>query len=489
MKTIAILVGVAQYASQPQLPCCTEDVKAMRALLEATGRFDAIEQIIDPTAEAFKAQLRSALDLNGSPCRELFFYFSGHGHEADGVFYFCASDFNGKQPNVTGLSGTDLYDLLRSASPALVTTVIDACHSGSPLIKRPAAILPLPKGEFSNFLQIASCLQSQMSSTGDPLSDFTESFCLAAISKEFGPIYYTDINAALRDRYIDDDERTPHFVTQMSGREMFVSNTRALDSFREQFEASWKSKSDQDFDAEEADVDASATSSEVAVAEDPSPPPTLTALLAAKEDQIAKPERVKDFTDLLFDTLIERMRQIDLSELFDLEIAESSDFDEKTSFAFMAKVLSKEERPDEFVTAAVKRSRKKRGPFELPSFALTALYSDDDWIENFDLTLNMRISRAQVHITLVPKYSSLQKFSLVVTCAPSLERCYVFASCTRLARTDWDRFAYEGPEVIRRWFRADWAKPNAWIIDDVLGRLDGAVQSYVASLTAKLQEE
>ena len=185
--------------------------------------------------------------------------------------------------------------------------------------------------------------------------------------------------------------------------------------------------------------------------------------------------------------MIARVREVDLAEVFDLEITESADFDEHTPVAFMTKTLSKEQRPDEFVTATVKRDRKKRGPLDFP-LALTGLYNDDDWIENFDLSLNMRLSRAQVLITLVPRFTAMQKFTLVLTCAPSLERCYVFASCTRLARTDWDRFAYEGPEVIRRWFRAEWTKSGAWIVDDVVERLQAAVQTYVASLTAKLQD-
>lgn len=486
MKTIAILVGVAQYATQPDLPCCVEDVKAVRALLDATARFDEIHEIVNPTAETLKERIRTALDMGGTPCRELFFYFSGHGYEADGVFYFCASDFIARQPNVTGISGADLHDLFRSASPGLVVTLIDACHSGSPLIKRLGNFHPVPKGEFSNFIQIASCLRSQMSSTGDPLSDFTESFCLAAISKDAGPVYYTDINAALRDRYIDDEEQTPHFVTQVSGREIFVGDTRSLDAFRERFENEWRSKMTPSPDAENHEDRPAPSLAEVPL-EAERPQQTLASILAARESQIAGPDEVKAFIDALLDQLIARVREVDLAEVFDLEITESADFDEDTPVAFMTKTLSKEPRPDEFVTATVKRDSKKRGPLDF-SLALTALYTDFDWVENFDLSLNMRLSRAQVMITLVPRFTAMQKFTLVLTCAPSLDRCYVFASCTRLARTDWERFAYEGPEVIRRWFRAEWTKPSAWIVDDVVGRLQAAVQTYVASLTAKLQD-
>ena len=301
-------------------------------------------------------------------------------------------------------------------------------------------------------------------------------------------MYYTDINAALRDRYIDDAERTPHFVTQVSGREMFVANTRSLDTFRERFKKEWRSKVTRHPDAESHEDESDTASVEVALITTESPPQTLASILATKEAHIAKPDKVKAFIDALLDQLIARVREVDLAEVFDLEVIEAADFDSHTPVAFMTNILSKEQRPDEFVTATVKRDRKKHSPLTFSS-ALIGLYSDDDWVENFDLSLNMRLSRAQILITFVPRFTAMQKFTLVLTCAPSLERCYVFASCTRLARMDWDRFADEGLKVFRRWFRAEWNNSVAWIVDDVVGHLQTAVETYLASLTAKLQDE
>ena len=56
--------------------------------------------------------------------------------------------------------------------------------------RTPSHIGTLKKGAFKNILQIASCLDSQSSLTGDPLSLFTEKFRGAALRKTEGVVYY-----------------------------------------------------------------------------------------------------------------------------------------------------------------------------------------------------------------------------------------------------------------------------------------------------------
>src|SRR5690606_1645688 len=112
------------------------------------------------------------------------------------------------------------------------------------------------------------------------------------------------------------EERTPHFVTQVSGREMFVADTRSLDTFRERFENEWRSKITRSPDAENHEDESDTASVEVARVEAESPPQTLASILAAKESQIAKPDEVKAFIDALLDQLIARVREVDLAEVF-----------------------------------------------------------------------------------------------------------------------------------------------------------------------------
>src|ERR1019366_1641737 len=132
----------------------------------------------------------------------------------------------------TGLSISELHVLLRTPEADLVVKVIDACNSGALLIKSDGSFLPVNKQGFKNLIQISSCLDSQNSLTGDPLSVFTEKFRAAALRKLDGEVYFTDIIYALRDEFLQDDYQTPFFVAQGTGREQFVGNAKRLDGLR-----------------------------------------------------------------------------------------------------------------------------------------------------------------------------------------------------------------------------------------------------------------
>jgi len=59
-------------------------------------------------------------------------------------------------------------------------------------------------------------------------------------------------------------------------------------------------------------------------------------------------------------------------------------------------------------------------------------------------------------ITFSPKFVALKQFVLVVTCAPSLERCYVVEMLTQHALVNWGVFDPDGLEVVRRWYKMNW---------------------------------
>ena len=75
--------------------------------------------------------------------------------------------------------------------------VVDACYSGALLVKADGSFLPTSKNGFKNLIQIAACLDSQNSLTGEPFSIFTEKFRTAALRKLDGPVYYSDIVSVL----------------------------------------------------------------------------------------------------------------------------------------------------------------------------------------------------------------------------------------------------------------------------------------------------
>ena len=157
----------------------------MQELLAATDRFSVIEVIENAHADSIKTQIRSEISRHQS-VGELFFYFTGHGCQRDDEFYYCATGFDHKHPNTTGISTTELHDLLRMAKADLVVKVVDACNSGTVLVKSGEGFISKQRQDFKKFIQISSCLDSQDSLTGNPLSMFTEKFRESALPKTEG---------------------------------------------------------------------------------------------------------------------------------------------------------------------------------------------------------------------------------------------------------------------------------------------------------------
>ena len=228
MANLAILIGNSEYETLSKLPCCEADVLAIKELTEATEKFASIELILNSTSSQLKDRIRQAF-VNHKPIGEVFLYFTGHGFLHDAEFFFCATNVDSKRPNETGLSNSDLHTILRSLNADLVVNVIDACNSGTLLVKSDRSFLPTGKHGFKNIIQMASCLDSQNALTGNPLSVFTEKFRAAALRKTEGVVYYTDIIDALCDEFLDSDSQTPHFVSQGTGREQFVETARRFD--------------------------------------------------------------------------------------------------------------------------------------------------------------------------------------------------------------------------------------------------------------------
>ena len=112
--------------------------------------------------------------------------------------------------------------------------------------------------------------------------------------------------------------------------------------------------------------------------------------------------------------------------------------------------------------------------------------TSDESTETWDLELNMRMERAQLRITLTPRYSVLQRIILVVSCAPSLERCYVFELATRHPRTDWDSFAVDGVEFTRRWYKELWTSDPGPLIDKIVAKLVSDVEALIEETTNRL---
>ena len=439
MPSIAILVGNTDYRALNKLECCAADVAAMQELLAATEKYETIEIIENTDANDLKGKIRAAIDKVKSPA-ELFFYYTGHGYSYEDEFFYCATNFVSNRPNETGLSTTELHTLLRLCNAEVVVKVADACNSGTHLIKSDIGLTPQNKQGFKNLIQISSCLDTQSSSTGHPLSLFTEKFRNAALSKSEGVVHYMDVIGALRDQFIDSDGQIPFFVQQGTGREEFVDDAHKLDKVREAVKQ------------RQAAIVHALTTPELAP---PAPTPTLAELLSSAEAKLVNPELMSNFVATFFDRLKDQLQRADFSDFFQIDFAEHDKFREPTANRFITEILLREKRPDNFVTAEFSRKRRRTNPLfgSAMALAVSGLYSDEEYVEMYDLYLNCKMTRAQLRVTLTPKFSMLQRIILVITCAPSLEICYVFEVATQHMLHDFGKYDEDGTKAVQRWYK------------------------------------
>jgi hypothetical protein len=473
MPDIAILVGNSVYRSLAELDCCRADVAAMRELLDATQKYETIEIIENADANDLKSRIRGVVEKAKSPA-ELFFYYSGHGYSHEEEFFYCAANFDSGRPNETGLSTADLHTLLRLANADLVIKVADACNSGTHLVKAEIGLTPQNKQGFKNLIQISSCLDTQSSLTGHPLSLFTQKFHNAALSTTEGVVYYTDVIAALRDQFIGNDAQIPFFVSQATGRELFTDDAHKLDKLRDALR--------------QREAAATATALIVTEATQPAASPTLAELLSSAESHIVTPDIMSGFVDTFFDDLKDRLTKADFAEFFQLEFAEHDDFREQTAKRFIIEILSREKRGDNFVTADISRERRRTNPFgsAIAMAAAGLLYNDEQFVEMYDLELNCKMSRAQLRVTLTPKFSTLQRIVLVITCAPSLETCYVFEVATQHMLHDFGKYDMDGTKAVQRWYKFDWDESTGGVVGRISDALAGLVKSHIENAAKRL---
>jgi hypothetical protein len=475
LTSIAILIGNAAYEHENDLACCTEDVRAMTALVEATGRFDSIHAQTDMDADAMRDLLRSTL----SPAAghdEIFFYFSGHGAQIGGELYYCGTTFDGGRPNETGVSHSEALNLLRPSTPKLLVKVIDACYSGALLVKSGMPAHPVAKDGFRNILQFSSSKDDQTSWGGERLSAFTRAFLEASVRKTDGTVYYTDIANTLRDDFLENDDQTPFFFNQGTGREALVSDATVLASFRDRLATEWGISTSLGPDLASP------------VANPPSAAPTFQELLDRAEQRMTSPEGANALIGKIFDGVIAKFDASGFASIFEKDVSEHSDYREPTAEDFMIRVLARETRPDRLVTAEIERTKKRTSPWDIGAAAL-AMAMNPEWTEEYTLSLNCSLDRAQLLVSLTPRYRSLQRLKLVISCAPSLDHCYLFEIVTLHPRTDWEKFSSSGTEAVRRWYKMEWSQSVDHVVQKICDGLTKSVQDHITATAKRLSGE
>lgn len=473
--SIAILIGNTKYDNCADLPCCKNDVEAFESLVKCTSRFDEVYKLTNLTGEQMRDELRDRLNIE-KKYDEVMFYFSGHGDRIENELFLCGTDFTKEKPNNTGLPLGIMHELVRGVSPVLFTKILDACYAGEGLIKSDYE-LPLPKG-FERVVQFSSSLASQTSLAGENLSGFTEAFLRASIEREEGAVFYTDIVSKLRDNYLRNDEQTPFFVSQGHGRDRLIDDASALGPLRKLLK-SFEPQIGEDISSQDVDVDG--------LPESDGRELTPIEKLKELDESFIDEDSANVFIDSLFSGVVDRFKVSRFSEFFEVSSTETSYYEDPPAHDFMVRVLSKEDRPDEFVTAKSRRKKKQSSNLLNIASGLEDLYNPS-WTTQYDLNLNCTLSKAQFKLTFEPTTRSLQKLRLTLSVAPSLKYCYLFEILTKHQRTDWTSFDKEGDEVLRRWYKLEWGEELDYLLNKVTEALEEAVENHIESVVRKIED-
>jgi len=458
---VAILVGNTQYSNLGALDCCEQDLIAMRELIERTEKFNEIHSIINKTSPAMKDEIRRIIKEDES-YGEIFFYFTGHGYQNESDFYYCSTNFDSKRPNETGLSNSDLHLFFKSCNPDLVVKVIDACNSGLQLIKSDAAFPEVQKGLFKNIIQIASCLDSQNSLAGSPLSVFTEKFRDAALRKTEGAVYYSDIIDALRDEFLGHSIQTPYFVYQGTNREQFSEDARRFNIIRESISSSLLVDSPRQL------VDSEESNSQI-----------LLRKLKEIDSNYADRGVAEAYIVSFFEEISRAFTSDNpFSEMYSFDEVRHEDFQESATKTFIVSVLSSQNRPDSLVYANSRR--EDESGIQLSYAVALAMGQKIKMI--YDLRLNCELPEVQMKITFTPKYKCLKQYKLIVTCAPSLDTCYVFEYATVHSMTNWDSYESSGKELNRRWYKLGWKQSSSGVVKSIYDYFYNAIDEHIKKI-------
>lgn len=120
------------------------------------------------------------------------------------------------------------------------------------------------------------------------------------------------------------------------------------------------------------------------------------------------------------------------------------------------------------------------------ALANLGFYDDEQYVEMYDLELNCKMPRAQMRVTLTPKFSTLQRIVLVITCAPSLENCYVFEIATQHMQHDFGKYDSDGTKAVQRWYKFDWNESTDGVVKKISETLSQTVRSHIESTIKRL---
>lgn len=464
-QSIAVLIGNTTYSDLSTLDCCANDVDQMHGLLSNTRKFSQIVDFVDQPVSLVKDELRKLTELEGG-FEEVFLYFSGHGLSNSDDFYMCFEGFKESSPNSTGLSRTDAFELVRQFDAELSVVVIDACEAGRNLIKNDAPpLVRALKSGFTNFVQFSSCTESQYSLAGDQISLFTDEFVKACLQKEQGVVYYSDVENALRDAFLNHSGQTPHFIRQGTSQEKFCVDAGRLDEFRIAF------LKPLDCDEEQ---------------EDAAPPATAFAMAKATieriEKQVPSKEDAQAFIDEVFEaTLNNSGLTPEVADFFEARTVKYDDFEYVQNKRSVVSLLDRRGGSDSFVESDVERKKRRQPYGGLALNTLATLGMPDEYDETYNLFNHCKLKSVHVGIYFEPQFMALNRVFSEIVFLPRLTECLILTCNSEERRSGWGSFnEYEGTKKWK-WSRHTWSDEPADIASNYVSDPYNFTKEYVLS--------
>jgi len=140
-RSLAILIGVQDYAALPALKYCQADVELLAEVLKDHCHFDTVITMTDavkerryrPTVGNLSRELRQHLQVaNNGEYQRVLLYFSGHGfRDSKGRLYFAPPDCDRKNLLLTALPHAYVKQMLDGCTRVPVKILmLDCCHAG-----------------------------------------------------------------------------------------------------------------------------------------------------------------------------------------------------------------------------------------------------------------------------------------------------------------------------------------------------------------------
>lgn len=224
---LAILIGVAKYDNEDDLPPCINDVNLISKIIEKSEKYNDILVLKDKvnSIEANEKITQFIRKHQDNDIDEVFFYYSGHGTRNTNDFLYLFTDFSNSSIKQTSITNNELDIMLKSLNPKVAIKIVDACKAGTEYIKGSKDLdLILKKSASDSFNKtyfLFSSSNSQSSIAFEDFSVFTKSFASSLLKYEGKNIRYRDIMAYISDDTSVTTHQTPLFIQQADNIEFF----------------------------------------------------------------------------------------------------------------------------------------------------------------------------------------------------------------------------------------------------------------------------